>query len=234
MSLVSNIVRFFALQVSMPNKFVAFRDLSSVSKDYLLVDKSGKFIDLICIAGGFTSPNSKTSRTELREMTGNKKAYWNSDVYKTMYGKLSIEKLPIVKKSVMFSQIKYKTHGAALMMFLKDKVVYLVCNSVNFNKRQVLDTKYSLGDLITFKYIIDNGKISVYYQRNELKEVLVEYNVDFVDAYFKVGNYMQSLSPPEPKDSTSIVRIYSLQLSEQEVNSFKKTRQIKLIKKPMI
>ncbi len=201
----------FALQISMDTDFVTMRNLDQVPKRYLSYVPDG--IQLTCIAGGYTSPNSKTSRTEFREVDEYKRnAYWDSDRYKSLCGRLSVTKLPIIKKSVMFSQIKLRTHGAPLMMFLRESTVYLVCNTAKFKKRQIIDNEYTLGDIISFNYTVNNGNVSVYYQRNSQVPVILYYSVDFKDAYFKFGNYMQSPSPPEPSNSTSIVKIYNAYL----------------------
>ena len=217
--MVSFISRFLALQISTDLDFKLVKNLDKVPTKYITI--KDKYIDLICIAGGVTSPNSQYSRTEFREVNenGNNK-YWDSDIpIKTMYGRLSVIKLPIIKKSVMFSQIKSRTHGAPLMMFLKDSRVYMVCNTDNFKKRQDIDLNYSLGDIITFKYTVSKGKVSIEYRRNNLKQVKIEYNMEFKSVYFKVGNYMQSKSPPEPKENTSIVRIYNVQISDNNVTT---------------
>ena len=187
MLILGIISKFFAIQISTDTDFITIKDLENVPPRYLTCNN--KFIELTCFAGGVTSPNSKTSRTEFREVDEySKKTYWDSNVCKSMHGQLSVIKLPIIKKSVMFSQIKLKTHGAVMMVFLNTKRVYLVCNTEYFKKRQNLDLDYNLGDLITFNYTVNNGEITIYYRRNYNDPVIVTYNVDFKNAYFKIGN----------------------------------------------
>lgn len=208
------ITRLLALQVSTDKSFVKFNDIynDNVPSKYLQVNTN--YIDLVCVAGGVTSKNSKYARTEFRQVTedgGN--ASWDSDSTRSMYGQLSIMKLPKVKKAVMFSQIKLNKHGAPLMMFLNKKRVYMVCNTENFKKRENIDLNYELGDIITFKYTSSKDIITVYYKRNDNLPVIITYKVQFKNSYFKIGNYMQSASPPEDAFSTSIVRIYSVEIN---------------------
>lgn len=208
--MVMLLTRLFALQVSMDKIFTAFKNLDDVPSRY--IDINNDYIKLTAVAGGKPSSNSKYSRTEFRQVDKDgKNTYWDSDSKTSMYGRLSVDKLPKVKKSVMFSQIKLKTHGAVLMMFLRERQVYMVCNTAKFKLRNVIDTEYSLGDIISFSYSVDNSNVTVRYcNEGSDASVKINYRVEFSNAYFKVGNYMQSASPPEDKDSTTIVTLYSV------------------------
>src|SRR5205814_10707035 len=52
----------------------------------------------------------------------------------------------------------------------------------------VLDTNYQLGTKFTFKWVVQNGGIAIYYNG----QYLTTYSVSGSGCYFKVGDYTQS------------------------------------------
>ncbi len=172
------------------------------------------YMSLIALSGGIPSHSSATARTELRELDNfGKLAYWNSNIKKIMYVDLAIMSLPKIKPSIMISQIKFKTTGSAMMVFVKSNEIYIATHIGNIRNRYTICSNYKLGQRIQLKYVVNKGRISVYYSNfSNMNKPIVSYKTSFTNSYFKVGNYLQSPSPPEKPNSTYEVRLYNVKL----------------------
>lgn len=144
-------------------------------------------------AGGFTTPNSKNTRSELREMNGKTLAKWNVSSGKhTMQYSGKVIKIPDVLPSVVIGQIhdgsddvievrcwRPKENSGLVIDVFHDSKVY-----------GVLDANYDLGKLYTIKIFAGQGKINVFY--NDMDTPKIKISSKAKNCYFKVGCYLQN------------------------------------------
>jgi hypothetical protein len=190
-------------QISTKDSFVTVHK----TNEYIYPLYNALFLDALVI--GKTSPNSHTARTELRECENKKPVYWNSKTPKKLKVKLAVISLPKIVKSTAISQIKFKEHGAAMMVFLLNKRIYVKTDKTKIT----LDDDYNLGNVLELEYKVCSGNVSVKYRNGKTFKRISYITAPFENAYFKIGNYVQSKAPPETANYKTRVIIYDAVLS---------------------
>lgn len=159
--------------------------------------------------GGVTTENSKYSRSELREMTGNgsKRASWsNTSGTNTMTIRQAITRAPAVKNEVVAGQI-HDAEEYIILIRLNGSTLFVQADGKNIG---TLDNNYVLGTAFDVQISASNGRIRVLY--NGVQKA--DYAKSGSGYYFKAGCYTQS-NPSKgdnPNDFGQVV-IYSLQVS---------------------
>jgi hypothetical protein len=200
-------------QVSFIDKFKTILE----SNEYIYPSINGDlYMNTLTI--GIPSKTSKYARTELRECNNGKKVFWDSDNgTKVLSVVLSIETLPKIIQSTMFIQVKLKGDGAGLMAFLRKSLVYIRYRIGNQTERITVDTNYKLGTKFRFTVVVSNNTVKFYYYKRGYS-YNNGYKLKFKDAYFKVGNYIQS--PPENETNyTTRVIIYDIEKSVAQTHN---------------
>lgn len=136
-----------------------------------------------------TTTGSSYPRSELREMTGKGmvKASWSSTSgTHTMFLDQAITSVPKKKKHVVAGQI-HDANNDVIVIRLEYPNLYVNVNGKNKSK---LDSAYVLGKRFTVKFMVSEGKTSVYYNNSATPAYTL--NKKYSDAYFKTGAYTQS------------------------------------------
>jgi|GEM_PF-3046528 len=170
-----------------------------------------------------TTPNSKNIRSELREreIDGESDKYWTTEGRHVIYVKQAITHLPINVNQLVATQIHgNKSEGIddALVVRLEDNHLFLSFNGGELRSNVTITNNYTLGTLheVIFEvlddkhyvYYSEDGNLKAAYQSGNASAYLVKDNgnevlmdIDYDDAYFKVGNYTQS-NPTKEGDDT--------------------------------
>ena len=170
-----------------------------------------------------TTPNSKNIRSELRErdIDGESDKYWTTEGRHVIYVKQAITHLPINVNQLVATQIHgNKSEGIddALVVRLEDDHLFLSFNGGELRSNVTITNNYALGTLheVIFEvlddkhyvYYSEDGNLKAAYQSGNASSYLVKDNgneilmdIDYDDAYFKVGNYTQS-NPTKEGDNT--------------------------------
>lgn len=170
-----------------------------------------------------TTPNSSYIRSELREReaNGSSDIYWTTEGKHFLYVKQAITHLPINKAHLVASQIHgNKDDGIddAMVLRLEENHLFLSFNGGVLRSDVTIKTNYTLGTVHEVIFVVDNGKHYCYYAEDD--NLLSAYNKDsassylvrdgsndyvmdkdYVDSYFKVGNYTQSNADKEGIDT---------------------------------
>lgn len=171
-----------------------------------------------------STPNSSYIRSELREKTadGSKKMYWSTEGKHMIYVKQSITHLPMNKPHMVATQIHgNKSDGIddAMVMRLQGSHLYLSFNGAELRENLDIKRNYSLGTVHEVIFLVIDGKHYCYYaednnllkafQNNNAHSYLIKdgnkdhvMDIDYDQAYFKVGNYTQS-NPDKEGDDTN-------------------------------
>ncbi len=170
-----------------------------------------------------TTPNSDNIRSELRERVadGSKDIYWTTDGQHIVYVDQAITHLPIVKDELVATQIHgNKDEGIddSLVVRLEGEHLFLSFNGGKLRSNVTIKEDYKLGTRHEVIFEVVDGKHYVYYSEDgNLNEAFLSGNasqylvkdgsndyvmdLDYGDAYFKIGNYTQS-NPKEEGDYT--------------------------------
>lgn len=164
---------------------------------------------------GVTTNGSDYSRSELREMSGNRiKANWSSSegVHEMLLDQ-AVTSVPKIKKDVVVGQI----HDGD-----KD-IIVIRLNYPNLHIRVdgkdvfTLDSDYILGERFKIKFIVKDNLTEVYY--NDSAEPVFTLNKKYDKSYFKAGIYTQSNCSKEKSycnsDNFGEVLIYNVSLTHQ-------------------
>ncbi|GAL33985.1 alginate lyase precursor [Vibrio maritimus] len=161
-----------------------------------------------------TTPNSSYIRSELREREadGSSDIYWTTTGKHVVYSKQAITHLPIVKDHLVATQIHgNKAAGIddSLVLRLEGSHLFLSFNGGKLRDDLTIKTDYSLGAVHEVMFEVVDGKHYVYYSEDgnleaaytsgNASQYLVKdgtstvlMDLDYGEAYFKVGNYTQS------------------------------------------
>ncbi|QDO95512.1 T9SS type A sorting domain-containing protein [Formosa sediminum] len=170
-----------------------------------------------------TTPNSSNIRSELREreIDGGSDKYWTTEGRHVIYVKQAITHLPINVNKLVATQIHgNKSDGIddALVVRLEGKHLFLNFNGGVLRSNVTITNNYELGTLheVIFEvlddkhyvYYSEDGNLKAAYQNGTASSYLVKDNgnavlmdIEYDDAYFKVGNYTQS-NPSKEGDDT--------------------------------
>ena len=178
-------------------------------KDFFYVKDNSVIFTAPC--SGYTTPNSKYPRSELREMTGGTEANWSAGSgTHTLIVDHAVLNLPVAKPEVSIAQI----HDA------KDDIVQILVvgktvQAMIFGKRDpkyILDNNYVLGTKIKTKILVDKGVINIFYNDMDKPSIQESYTGD--GNYFKVGAYTQSNpSKGDAPSAFSQVQVFSVSVS---------------------
>jgi hypothetical protein len=183
---------------------------------YFIVAPTGNAVLFRAPVNGPTTANSKYPRSELREMinNGTSSANWSALSGKhTMYVREAVTHLPDNKSVVMAGQI-HDARTRLIAIRLSNHLLYV--ESADGKNIYTLDPAYVLGRIFSFKFVVENGQVKVYY--NDSAEPVVTQRTDSPSNYFKAGAYTQSNCEQEPNCSSSNyaeVWIYDLQVTHQ-------------------
>lgn len=136
-----------------------------------------------------TTGGTKYARSELREMTNNgkAKASWSAtEGTHTMFLDQAITAVPKTKPHLVAGQI-HDDNDDIIVVRLQMPNLYINVNGKNVS---TLDSRYKLGQRFTVKFVVNNGQTQVYYNRNIKPSYTL--SLDYDDAYFKAGAYIQS------------------------------------------
>ncbi|CAH0525348.1 polysaccharide lyase family 7 protein [Vibrio hippocampi] len=161
-----------------------------------------------------TTPNSSYIRSELREREadGSSDIYWTTSGKHVVYAKQAITHLPIVKDHLVATQIhgnKEEGIDDSLVLRLEGSHLFLSFNGGKLRDNLTIKTNYSLGTVHEVMFEVIDGKHYVYYSEDgnlgsayasgNADQYLVKDNgdtvlmdLDYGEAYFKIGNYTQS------------------------------------------
>lgn len=161
-----------------------------------------------------TTPNSSYIRSELREREadGSKDIYWTTSGKHVVYAKQAITHLPIVKDHLVATQIHgNKSEGIddALVLRLEGSHLFLSFNGGVLRSDLTIKNNYNLGTVHEIMFEVIDGKHYVYYSEDgnlndayatgNASQYLVKdgsnnhvMDINYGDAYFKIGNYTQS------------------------------------------
>lgn len=136
-----------------------------------------------------TTGGTKYARSELREMThnGQDKASWSAtDGTHTMFLDQAITAVPKIKQHIVAGQI-HDDNDDIIVIRLEMPNLYVNVHGKNV---YTLDSRYKLGKRFTVKFVVNNGQTKVFYNRSINPAYTL--TLDYDDAYFKAGAYIQS------------------------------------------
>jgi poly(beta-D-mannuronate) lyase len=136
-----------------------------------------------------TTNNSNYPRSELREMTdgGADEAFWSSmSGTHTLFLDQAITAVPKNKPEVVAGQIHGDDDDLIVIRLEGDKL-FVARSKKNL---VTLDESYFLGKRFTVKFVVQDGKIAVYYNGGAEPVYILPKKVE--QAYFKAGVYTQS------------------------------------------
>ncbi|HWM02206.1 MAG TPA: polysaccharide lyase family 7 protein, partial [Actinophytocola sp.] len=112
-------------------------------------------------AGGVTTSGSKYPRSELREMTGDRKAGWtNKSGTHTLVARQAITKLPPVKPELVSAQIH---DGSDDVMQVRLEGKRLMAQYNDGQSEITIDPAYALGTVFEVRIVAANSRVQVYY-----------------------------------------------------------------------
>ena len=180
--------------------------------NYFHVDAAGDGVVFTANCGGVTTSGSGYPRSELREMVNNgtAQASWSTTSgISTMEVTEAILHLPVVKNQAIAGQIH---DGVTKVIDCRLDGSTLFMENASGGTVVVLDNNYQLGTKFTFKWVVQNGGIAIYYNG----QYITTYSVTDSGCYFKVGDYTQSnTSKGDAATAYGQVVVYSATVSHQ-------------------
>jgi hypothetical protein len=159
-------------------------------------------------AGGVTTSGSSYPRSELREMTGDRKAGWsNRSGTHTLCVRQAITRLPQVRPHLVAAQIHDADDDVMLVRLEGGR---LLVEYEDGDREVVIDPAYRLGTPYDLRIVAAASRVQVYYN-GRLGAEIPESGSGW---YFKAGSYLQS-NPDKGDDPDAVgeVVIYSLQVT---------------------
>ena len=159
-------------------------------------------------AGGVTTSGSKYPRSELREMTGDRKAGWsNKSGTHTLVARQAITKLPPKKPEIVSAQIH---DGSDDVMQVRLEGKRLMTQYNDGQSEITIDPAYVLGTVFEVRIVAANSRVQVYYN-GQLKATI---NKSGSSWYFKSGTYLQSnTSKGDKPTAAGEVVLYALKVT---------------------
>jgi len=180
--------------------------------NYFFVNAAGDGVVFTAPCGGVTTSGSSYPRSELREMVnnGSSAASWSTTSgISTMEVTEAITHLPVVKPQVIAGQIH---DGVTKVIDCRLGGSKLYIENASGGTVVVLTSNYVLGTKFTFKWVVQNGGIAIYYNG----QYVTTYSVSDSGCYFKVGDYTQSnTSTGDSPTAYGQVVVYSATVSHQ-------------------
>ncbi|MGR5094487.1 polysaccharide lyase family 7 protein [Vibrio maritimus] len=220
------------------------KTLYQESNEYFYVndDRNGIVFRAPVRSNNGTTPNSSYIRSELREREadGSSDIYWTTTGKHVVYAKQAITHLPIVKDHLVATQIHGNKEAGiddSLVLRLEGSHLFLSFNGGVLRDDLTIKTNYSLGTIHEVMFEVIDGKHYVYYSEDgnlgsayasgNASQYLVKdgssnvlMDLDYGDAYFKIGNYTQSNPEKEGSytddpDNYGEVVVYDFWVSHQ-------------------
>jgi len=197
------------------------KQLEGVENEYFYVNNAGDGIVFYAPvrSDNGTTPNSDNIRSELREREedGSVDIYWTTDGTHVLYVDQAITHLPIEKPHLVATQIHGDKDAGiddAMVLRLENNHLFLSFNGNKLRDDLTIKTNYQLGTRHEVIFEVINGRHYVYYSEDgnlgsaylsgNASQYLVRdgnndyvMDIDYDQAYFKVGNYTQSNAEEE-------------------------------------
>lgn len=156
---------------------------------WFTVTPNGQAVHFRAPVNAPTTGGTKYARSELREMThnGKDKASWSStEGTHTLFLDQAITAVPKTKPHLVAGQI-HDDNDDIIVIRLQMPNLYINVNGKNVH---TLDSRYKLGKRFTVKFVVNNGQTKIYYNKGTNPSYTL--SLDYDDAYFKAGAYIQS------------------------------------------
>lgn len=195
-------------------------------KNYFYVTGSGVNREVIFKArvDGAHTPNSKYSRTELREMqdsAGEINAAWSNRTSGTHVLRVvgRVTALPKNKPELVLAQIHDDEDDVCMVRLERDRVFLETSRgTVKYsNNTASFDEDYQIGQTITVNVTVVKGRIIVYYRKQGQKTVSAVLKYAGTGMYFKTGAYVQSNLSYDKPGAAGTFRISSLELTHEGI-----------------
>jgi Alginate lyase/Secretion system C-terminal sorting domain len=190
------------------------------TSNYFYLNGNKKSVAMICLSNGKTTANTKYPRTEFRQVGSNTDWALNDTKLHTLEVSLSVEEVVPEKPQTVIGQVHGGGSNSELLKLRWTGYLPGQCYiEARFQKNDNTFAEYgvkvaeglSLGDLISYKVTMVNGKIDVNIGTNTATQTYTSEIYGTNDAYyFKAGNYLQFESTDPAKKGT--VFMYSLKL----------------------
>jgi hypothetical protein len=182
--------------------------LATYTDTYFHLNPAGDGVVFTANAGGATTEGSKYPRSELREMTGDRKASWsNRTGVHTLSVRQAVTRLPQVKPDMVTAQI----HDAEDdVMEVRLEGERLLVEYEDGDGEVVIDPAYRLGTPYDLRIVAADSRVQVFYNG----ALGAELPLTGSGWYFKSGSYVQS-NPDrgDSPDALGEVVIYSLHVT---------------------
>lgn len=187
-------------------KEILFPALAAHSDKFFHMNDAGDGVIFIAPSNGGTTPNSRKSRCELREMRADGKlASWSttSGVH-SMEWEIAVHQLPVDKRHCVIGQI----HGGdddVTVVRLEDSTLWITDDDETHGYNL---GPYQLGERIHLGFFVQNGVIRYAYNGNPVRYTQAKKKRN---CYFKVGAYSQKDTDPAlPDDDLAQVTLFSV------------------------
>lgn len=192
--------------------------------EHFHVNENGDAVCFSSFSGGSTTRGSFNPRSELREMFGNKLAWWSmKQGVHTMTFTGSTVSLPTTRPSTVIGQVHRGADDVIEVRVWRPRrnaglVVDVFHDKINYG---VLDNDYKLGDKYTVKIVASNGVIEVYYDDMEVPKLRIP--SEWETCFFKAGSYIQcnpTLNRAQPNEVTESL-IFAIDVRHEGENTTK-------------
>jgi len=203
-------------KITLPSgKEILFPELATYSDKFFYLNAAGDGVVFVAPSNGGTTPNSKKSRCELREMRGDGTlASWaTTSGTHSMEWEIAVNRLPVGKRHCVIGQI----HGGdddVTVVRLEDNTLWITDDDETHGYNI---GPYQLGERIRLGFFVQNGII-----RYAINGAPLPYTQTKKKSrcYFKVGAYSQKdTDPDQPDDDFAQVTLFSAQVCHDGVCS---------------
>lgn len=186
--------------------------------DYFHVNETGDAVCFSSFSGGSTTKGSFNPRSELRETSGSKLAWWSMKEGKhTMTFTGSTLTLPTTRPSTVIGQVHRGVDDVIeVRVWIPRRattpIVDVFHDKINYG---VLNNNYKLGDKYTIKIVASNGLIEVYYDDLDVPKLTIP--SEYETCFFKAGSYIQcnpTMHKAQPNEVTESW-IYALDVTHE-------------------
>lgn len=203
-------------KITLPSgKEILFPELATYSDKFFYMNAAGSGVVFVAPSNGATTPNSKKSRCELREMRSDGKlASWSttSGVH-SMEWELAVNQLPVGKRHCVIGQI----HGGdddVTVIRLEDSTLWITDDDETHGYKL---GEYQLGTRIRLGFFVQNGLIRYAYNGNPVAYTQAK---KMRGCYFRVGAYSQKDADGKlPDDDLAHVTLFSVRVCHDGVCS---------------
>lgn len=162
---------------------------------------------------GFHTINSSYPRSEFRELgpDGGLAGWDPSTGFHEMKWSAAVDELPPKKSQVVVGQIHDEVDDVIMIRHSSAKMIEVIQDTNHYG---VVDDNYTLGEVYNCGIRVENGIITITYEKNGKVSPPVVVKATKSVSYFKMGCYTQSNLTKEPtKQGRASVRILSVTVS---------------------